>query len=158
MLERVLEETDPEVLARGFPTEPMHAVRLAGMTMGTGLELLAAEYSLTPVGIARLRTNPGQSANAAGWYREPGILTFDMLAVEPTMRGMGIGRALLNALESRAGQLGGVEIACDLPESAANSIHALVRKGYRPVDRIRDKDRIRLVLSLALDPAATEAA
>jgi len=158
LLARVLQTTDPELLARDLPAEEMHAVRLAGLTMGPGLELLAAEYSLTPVGTARLRTDPGQSAHAPGWYREPGILAFDLLAVEPSMRGMGVGAALLDALEDRARTLGGAELACDLPETATESIEALTRRGFRAVDRIQLGDSDRLVLSRTLDPAAHAAA
>lgn len=158
LLTRVLAQTDPELLARGLPAEDIHAVRLAGLTMGPGLELLAAEYSLTPVGMARLRTTPGQCAHAPAWYREPGILAFDLLAVEPSMRGMGIGEALFAAMQRRAITLGRTELACDLPESAAESIQALTRRGYRAVDRVQAGESARLVLSRTLDPAALHAA
>jgi len=158
LLTRVLAQTDPELLARGLPAEEMHAVRLAGLTMGPGLELLAAEYSLTPVGIARLRTKPGQSAHAPAWYREPGILAFDLLAVEPSMRGMGIGEALFQALQRRAHTLGGVELACDVPGTATPSIDALTRRGFRAVDRVQVGESHRLVLSRTVDPAAANAA
>jgi ribosomal protein S18 acetylase RimI-like enzyme len=158
LLTRVLEGADPELLAQGLPAEEMHAVRLAGLTMGPGLELFAAEYSLTPVGLARLRTKPGELATAAAWYREPGILAFDLLAVEPSMRDMGIGTALIEALQHRVRALRGTELACDVPEAAAHAIEALTQRGFRAVDRTQEGEGARLVLSRSVEAAAADAA
>ncbi|MFG0305696.1 MAG: GNAT family N-acetyltransferase [Phycisphaerales bacterium JB040] len=158
MLSRVLMQTEASVLLEGLEHRDPGAVPLAGLCLSPGHELLVAEYSMTPVGMARVRTSPGRASGAASWYCEPRVVAFDLLMVEPAMRGLGIGATLLEALAVRAGTHGADELSCDLPIAAADEIAWLRRHGFRPVERVERTTRTRVVLSRTLDADALQRA
>jgi|GEM_PF-3067632 len=158
MLSRVMMQTEAAVLMDGLQTRDPGAVPIAGLCLNPDHELLVAEYSLTIIGMARVRLHPGRATNAADWYCEPGVVAFDLCMVEPGLRGMGVGQILLDAVLERAATHGADELACDLPASAEEVIRRLRARGFRPVERIsRDSDS-RVVLSRTLDERARERA
>lgn len=71
-----------------------------------------------------------------GWYDRPGVAHFGQFAVEPRLRGAGIGRALLSEVEERARASGASEIACDTAEPATDLIAMYIRWGYRVVGTV----------------------
>ena len=67
------------------------------------------------------------------WYDRPEVASFHQFAVEPELQGNGIGGALLDRVERRAGETGAAEIALDTAEPAAALIDMYTRRGYRQV-------------------------
>jgi GNAT superfamily N-acetyltransferase len=70
-------------------------------------------------------------------YMDPGVYTFGQFGVEPAFKGRGIGRILLDAIESRARELGATQIACDTAEPAKALIAMYERRGYRTVGTVQ---------------------
>lgn len=158
MLSRVLMQTEAALLMDGLEARDPSAVPLAGLCFNPDHELLVAEYSLTIIGMTRLRLHPGRVPNASDWYCEPGILAFDLLMVEPGMREMGVGKALLQGAFQRASELGADELACDLPATATDEIRLLRARGFREVDRTEHDGIPRVVLSRSLEQQSQDQA
>ena len=76
------------------------------------------------------------TAHAKGcpWYDRPDVANFHQLAVDPRLRGRGIGSLLLALIERRAAQTGASEIACDTAEQASHLIRMYERRGYRFIE------------------------
>ena len=69
-------------------------------------------------------------------YREPDVWHFAQFAVCPTVQGQGVGRRLLETVETAAKEAGASRIACDTSESAHDLIALYERKGYQPSGRV----------------------
>lgn len=100
-----------------------------------GGECYVAELNGEIVGTILLR--PPGTSTAEGWYSRPGVAAFGQFGVEPSLQGDGIGSALLNHVESRARELGAVELALDTAKPATHLIELYQRKGFRIVDEIQ---------------------
>lgn len=68
-----------------------------------------------------------------GWYGQPGVASFGQFGVEPRLRGLGIGRALVDEVVRRASAIGAHEIACDTAEPATDLIAMYEAWGFRIV-------------------------
>lgn len=81
----------------------------------------------------------GRTSECA-YYARPGVARFGQFAVEPSLQGRGVGRALVELCERRAREDGCTEIACDTSEHAAELIAMYERWGYVLAGRTRWKD------------------
>src|SRR5258708_39431857 len=79
-------------------------------------ECLIAEWNRQLIGTVVWRV-PGRPNSPCGYYRRPSVATFEQLAVEPSKQGHDIGRALLDAVESRALRAGATHVAWGTAES-----------------------------------------
>jgi predicted N-acetyltransferase YhbS len=68
------------------------------------------------------------------WFGRDGVALFAQFAVEPVLQRLGIGRALLDAIETRARSDGRAELACDTALDAAELVAYYERLGYRKVE------------------------
>jgi len=71
------------------------------------------------------------------WFRKENIYTFHKFAVSPELQGQGLGSYLLEKVESRARELGAVEIALDTSEKALQLIAMYEKRGYRFIQHIQ---------------------
>jgi GNAT superfamily N-acetyltransferase len=74
--------------------------------------------------------------HGCAWYERPDVAMFGMFAVEPALRGTGLGTALLRHAEERARALGAAELALDTADTADHLIAYYARRGYRLVDTL----------------------
>jgi GNAT superfamily N-acetyltransferase len=75
-----------------------------------------------------------EAARGCPWYERPGVAVFSQFAVEPDLQGAGLGSRLLDRVESRASEMGALELALDTAEGAARLIRFYERRGYRFVE------------------------
>ena len=94
----------------------------------------------------------GESQSSCDWYGRPGVWIISQFAVDPDLRGQGIGSQLLTFAERRAWGQGAVEAAVDTAEGAAHLLNLYSKRGYRQVDHVQweGKNYRSLVLSKAL--------
>lgn len=92
------------------------------------------------------------SANDCAWYRNPEVFTFGQFGVLPEYQACGIGRALLEHVESKAVSEGALELALDTAEGAGHLIRWYQNLGYRQVDLVswHDTNYRSVVLSKTL--------
>lgn len=76
---------------------------------------------------------PSEAEDVA-YYRRPDVAHFGQFGVDPEYRSLGLGRRLLDVVESRAREEGYAELALDTSENAAGLIALYERWGYRIVD------------------------
>ncbi len=67
------------------------------------------------------------------WYDRDDVAGFFQFAVEPSLQGAGIGRALLTTVERRAREIGAREIALDTAKPATDLIDMYLYLGYRVI-------------------------
>jgi GNAT superfamily N-acetyltransferase len=70
------------------------------------------------------------------WYRREDVWHFGQFAVEPLRQGEGIGRRLLDIVESVSRQAGASELALDTSEHAKDLIAYYEKQGFRYVEGI----------------------
>lgn len=97
---------------------------------------------------------PTYTRNECAYFTRPGVAAVHQFAVDPSLQGSGIGRALLKAAEAWARDGGYRELAMDTAEPAAHLIAMYTRLGYAPVDVVQWTGKVyrSVVLSKALDP------
>ena len=83
--------------------------------------------------IGAISLYPPDSSGHCEWYALPGVARFGQFGVLPECQGLGVGSRLLDRIESRALELGAVELACDTAEGATHLIEMYSRRGYRLV-------------------------
>lgn len=90
------------------------------------------------VGTITLEPAPASVNPTAGgeFYDQPGIAHFGQYAVDPRLKGTGLGKRLLRRIEERAKELGAVELALDTSVHASGLIALYERWGYRHVGDI----------------------
>jgi GNAT superfamily N-acetyltransferase len=71
------------------------------------------------------------------WYARPEVAHFGQFAVEPTLQGTGVGRALLELAAQRAAAAGYAELSCDTAAPATRLIEMYARWGFRRVGDVR---------------------
>jgi GNAT superfamily N-acetyltransferase len=100
-----------------------------------GRTTIVAEQGGTIVGtITLIRAAPDDPCEH---YRRPGVMLFGQFAVEPSLRGTGLGGRLLARAEELAREQGAEELALDTSERAAQLIRYYAGRGYRMVGRVR---------------------
>jgi len=74
-----------------------------------------------------------EDAAFPAWFLRAGVTHFSQFAVEPTAQGLGVGRALLSAVERMTLDMGGCELALSMaaPDAALRAYYA--RRGFRQV-------------------------
>lgn len=68
------------------------------------------------------------------YYTKTGVYSFGQFAIDPDFQGYGLGSRIMNALESRAKELGAIELALDTSENALDLIEMYKKRGYKHVD------------------------
>ena len=84
-------------------------------------------------GYLRFLCSRSRSSGHCEWYALPGVARFGQFGVLPECQGLGVGSRLLDRIESRALELGAVELACDTAEGATHLIEMYSRRAYRLV-------------------------
>lgn len=106
------------------------ATTLDRLTNKNALAFIATHNSRMVGTITLCQPNPDSPIE---WYARSDVMSFEQFAVEPGYQGAGIGSRLLEAVESRAGTLGAIELACDTSEHATDLVGLYQRRGYRQV-------------------------
>jgi GNAT superfamily N-acetyltransferase len=86
--------------------------------------------------VGTILLQPPSVTRGSEWYDRPDVAAFFQFAVEPDLRGTGIGRALLDHVEARAKELGATEIALDTAKPATDLIEMYEHLGYRVIGDI----------------------
>ena len=68
------------------------------------------------------------------WFEKPEVASFSQLAVDPDYQGCGIGRMLLDLVESRARDSGARELGLSMAEPDRELYEFYIRRGYRFVE------------------------
>ncbi|MFA5889865.1 MAG: GNAT family N-acetyltransferase [Actinomycetota bacterium] len=97
-----------------------------------GVECTLALLDNQMVGTVTFRP-PGRSRGCP-WYDHPDVASFGQFCVDPDLRRVGLGSALLDHVEARAAQSGAAEIACDTAEQATHLIEMYEARGYRFIE------------------------
>lgn len=79
---------------------------------------------------------PPDRAKGSPWYDRPEVAKFNQLAIEPALRGSGLGRRLVAHAEDRARALGASELALDTSEHATGLIALYTHLGYRFIEHV----------------------
>ncbi|NUO50952.1 MAG: GNAT family N-acetyltransferase [Polyangiaceae bacterium] len=72
----------------------------------------------------------GASPGRVSLYNRPDVCVFNQLGVEPSLKGRGLGRLLMETVEKRAVNLGARGIACDTAETAEELRATYERRGF----------------------------
>ncbi len=75
-----------------------------------------------------------EDAEGPRWFRRPDVDSFSQFAVEPSLQGRGIGRLLLDKVESRAAESGAKELGLSMAEPDTKLMKFYERLGYRFVE------------------------
>jgi len=101
----------------------------------SGGQCFIAEWSGALAGT--IVAQPTYKINECEYFTRPGVAAAHQFAVEPSLQGHGIGRALLTAAETWALEGGFHEIAMDTAEQATHLIELYEGLGYRRVSRVQ---------------------
>jgi GNAT superfamily N-acetyltransferase len=77
--------------------------------------------------------NERETSAGPAWFAKPGVGSFSQFAVDPMVQSKGIGRALLDKVESRASELGLAELALSMAEPDHGLRDYYLRRGYRVI-------------------------
>ncbi len=69
------------------------------------------------------------------WFQNSSVDSFSQFAVDPTLQGLGLGRLMLEKVESRARECGAVELALSMAEPDENLRRFYEKRGYRFIER-----------------------
>jgi GNAT superfamily N-acetyltransferase len=134
-LTALLHRAYAELLAMGLRYVATHqTVEVTRQRVAEG-ERWVAEMEGRVVGTVTFQ--PAAATHGGDVYDRPDVASVHMLAVEPTVRRRGIGRALLERAESRARETGAAELALDTSERAAHLVALYRRWGYEVVGAAR---------------------
>jgi GNAT superfamily N-acetyltransferase len=88
--------------------------------------------------VATLLLGPaGEPQARCEWYGRAGVWIIGRLAVEPALRGQGIGSRMLAFAEDRARARGATEAALDTAEGAEHLVELYTKRGYRRVGHVQ---------------------
>ena len=97
-----------------------------------GATCLVAKLDQELVATATLR---GPQANqSCSWYNRPNVASFGQFTVDPALRSHGLGRFLLDQIESLALAMGADELGLDTAEGAVHLIEWYGRCGFRFIE------------------------
>jgi len=71
------------------------------------------------------------------YYGRPGVASLRQLAVEPSLQGKGVGRALIAACETWARESGFTELALDTAEPATHLVTLYARLGFAQMGTVQ---------------------
>jgi len=114
-------------------------------------ETWVAEIDRRLVGTITL--SPPERPGGAPWYDRPDVAKFNQFCVDPSAQGAGVGRGLMDRVESRAAELGARHLGCDTSEQALGLIALYERRGYVFVENVDwrpDVNYLSVILSLEL--------
>ena len=103
--------------------------------------------------IALLRSGTGEPVGAVGWWQghpEPDIALLGMLMIVPAVRGQGLARAALHALEERLANQGVLRLRAGIGSGNPGAQQFALALGFRDLDDRRhvSLDAGRLMISL----------
>ncbi len=75
----------------------------------------------------------------ADWYKRKGVAHFGQFGILPEYQNKGLGKFMMEIVESKAKELGAVEIALDTAEGAVHLIKYYEKRGYRFVEYVNWK-------------------
>lgn len=82
--------------------------------------------------VATVTLYPTPSGSAAcAWYQQEGVFTLGQFAVRPDLQCQGLGRRMMELMESEAAVSGARELALDTAEDAVHLVRWYERAGYR---------------------------
>ncbi len=96
----------------------------------------------------------GAPESGPRWFQRPDVANFSQFAVEPTLQSRGIGRLLIETVETRARELGMAELALSTAQPDTELVEYYRRKGFRDIDT-HDwgvTNYTSLIMSKKLDP------
>ena len=83
--------------------------------------------------IGTILLTPPNKKTGTPWYDCNNVSTFHQFAIDPNYQRQGLGSKLLDAIETRAIELGATELACDTAEGATHLINMYLKRGYRQI-------------------------
>jgi GNAT superfamily N-acetyltransferase len=97
-----------------------------------------------------------EDAKGPPWFRRPEVDSFSQFAVEPSLQGRGIGRMLLDKVESRAIESGARELGLSMAAPDTRLMKVYERLGYRFIEHWQwpYTNYRSAILSKTLDPEA----
>jgi GNAT superfamily N-acetyltransferase len=106
----------------------------------TGPDDADAVDDYRPPGGVFLLARSGDAVVGCGAVRAlgPGVGELKRMWIDPARRGQGLGRGLLEALETAARDLGYVRVRLDTHEVLVEAVRLYEGHGYRPIDRYHD--------------------
>jgi len=75
-----------------------------------------------------------EQATFPPFFLKPHVAHFAQFGVDPDVQGLGIGRLLLDKVESRARENGAVELACSMAEPDRKLFDFYARRGFRLIE------------------------
>jgi len=93
--------------------------------------VLVATRDGAPIGYAFVRVRPG-ALFATSWRASDPLAELSILAVAPGERGVGVGTALLDAVEARLADLGVADMTIDVVAGNAGALRLYERRGAVP--------------------------
>ena len=72
-------------------------------------------------------------AGLCEYYRKDGVLSFGQFAIKLSLQGRGYGSSMMTLIETRAKELGALELALDTSEHAEDLIRMYEKRGYKHV-------------------------
>ncbi|MGN6527031.1 MAG: GNAT family N-acetyltransferase [Burkholderiaceae bacterium] len=87
--------------------------------------------------VGTILVHPTYEANDCDYFTRPGVACVHQFAVEPSLQGAGVGRALLRHAEGWARAAGFGEVAMDTAEPATHLVAFYARQGYGRVGHVQ---------------------
>lgn len=87
--------------------------------------------------VATITYYPTSHSGGTPWYERDDVAYFGQFAVEPELQREGIGRLLMEKVETMAREEGAAEIALDTAEGATHLIEYYGRRGYRFIEFVQ---------------------
>lgn len=84
--------------------------------------------------VGMILLNEKEEAAFPPHFVKPGVAHFSLFAVDPDLQGRGIGRAILDATEARARELGFTQLALSMAEPDTDLYNYYLRLGFALVE------------------------
>ena len=95
---------------------------------------VAIEHGATGRIVGTILFQEVETAAFPPFFQLAGVAHFSLLGVDPSLQGRGVGAMLLNAVESRAGELGVRELALSMARPDENLRQFYLKRGFREVE------------------------
>lgn len=83
-----------------------------------------------------------EATGGCPWYDRAEVAKFQQFCVDPSLKGTGLGAAMMDHVERRARALGATELALDTSEHASGLIGLYQRRGYRLVGHVDYRPKV----------------
>ncbi len=100
-----------------------YVAELAGRIVGTALLITAMDGTKPPL------------------YGQPGVAVLGQFAVEPVLRGQGLGSELIDTVSTEALRRGYQSLALDTVETATSLVEYYEKRGFKAVDHFQWRDK-----------------